>query len=101
MVLNGMWFQDAFNYDFSAICNSTILVETRQGEISFCAYYVGGWRKIVEQQNRTTALAEWHRNHGRNAIYANGKALDLERPAANVEDRLVQIESARVPIPTT
>lgn len=100
MILNGLWFQDVFNYDFSAICNSTILVETRQGEISFCAYYGGGWRKIVEQQSRTTALAEWHRSHGRQAIYANGKKLDLEQAAANVEDRLVQIESPRVPTTT-
>src|SRR5262249_29726677 len=52
MIVNGMWFQDAFNYDFAGICNSTTPVAITQGEISFCAYYGGGWRKVVEHQSR-------------------------------------------------
>ena len=80
MILNGVWFQDAFNYDFSGICNSTTPVATQQGEISFCAYYGGGWRKVIEYQNRTATLAEWHRSHGRHEIYAKGKKVELSRP---------------------
>ena len=93
MILNGMWFQDAFNYDFSGICNSTTPVATTQGEISFCAYYGGGWRKIVEHQSQTATLAEWHRNHGRHEIYANGEKVDLGQPIHSAEAKLVQIEA--------
>jgi len=101
MIFNGLWFQDVFNYDFSAICNSTILVETRQGEISFCAYYGGGWRKIVEHQNRNTSLGEWYKSHGRHEIYANGKKIDFGQLAAKGGPQLVQIESAPAAISTT
>ena len=98
MIFNGMWFQDAFNYDFAGICNSTTPVAIQQGEISFCAYYGGGWRKVVEHQGRTVALAEWHRTHGRHEIYANGKKVDLGQP--NTEARLVRIASEPPAVPT-
>jgi 7,8-dihydro-6-hydroxymethylpterin dimethyltransferase len=100
MIFNGMWFQDAFNYDFSGICNSTTPVATTQGEISFCAYYGGGWRKVVEHQSRTTKLAEWHRTHGRHEIYANGKKVNLGQPVHSAEATLVQIEPVPLAIPT-
>ena len=96
MIFNGMWFQDAFNYDFAGICNSTTPVAIRQGEISFCAYYGGGWRKLVEHQSQTATLAEWHRTHGRHEIYANGKNVDLGQPVSRAEAKLVQI--AREPL---
>ena len=97
MIFNGMWFQDTFNYDFSGICNSTTPVATTQGEISFCAYYGGGWRKVVEHQSRTATLAEWHRTRGRHEIYANGKNVDLGQPLHNPRTSLVQIEPPAVP----
>jgi uncharacterized radical SAM superfamily Fe-S cluster-containing enzyme len=98
MFLNGMWFQDAFNYDFSAISNSSTPVATQQGEISFCAYNGGGWRKIVEHTNRTATLAEWHKNHPRHEIYAKGKKVDLAQPIrATVETPFVQIGAAPQP----
>src|SRR5437773_5931207 len=100
MILNGVWFQDAFNYDFSGICNSTTPVATQQGEISFCAYYGGGWRKVIEYQNRSATLAEWHRSQGRHEIYANGKKVELSRPIAGAETQLVRIEMEPVPAPT-
>jgi 7,8-dihydro-6-hydroxymethylpterin dimethyltransferase len=100
MILNGMWFQDAFNYDFAGICNSTTPVAIQQGEISFCAYYGGGWRKVIEHQSQTASLAEWHRAHGRHEIYANGKKVDLGQPAPSREAKLVQIESEPLPVPT-
>jgi len=92
MILNGMWFQDAFNYDFAGICNSTTPVALTQGEISFCAYYGGGWRKVVEHQSRSVKLAEWHRTRGRHEIYASGKKVDLGRPANTPDLKLLQIE---------
>ena len=101
MIFNGMWFQDAFNYDFSGICNSSTPVATTQGEISFCAYYGGGWRKVVEHQSRTATLAEWHRTHGRHEIYANGKKVDLAQPMHTTEAKLVQIEAEPLVIPTS
>ena len=100
MILNGVWFQDAFNYDFSGICNSTTPVATQQGEISFCAYYGGGWRKVIEYLNRTTTLAEWHRSHGRHEIYAKGKKVELSRPIPSAQTQLVRIEVDPVPVPT-
>ncbi len=99
MIFNGMWFQD-FNYDFSGICNSTTPVATTQGEISFCAYYGGGWRKVVEHQSRTTKLAEWHRTHGRHEIHANGKKVYLGQPMHSSEATLVQIEREPLAVPT-
>jgi uncharacterized radical SAM superfamily Fe-S cluster-containing enzyme len=99
MILNGMWFQDAYNYDFAGICNSTTPVGLTQGEISFCAYYGGGWRKVVEHQTRTVKLAEWHRTHGRHEIYANGKKVDLGQPTHASDTKLVQIEPEHLGVP--
>jgi len=100
MIVNGVWFQDAFNYDFSGICNSTTPVATTQGEISFCAYYGGGWRKVVEHQSRTIKLADWHRTYGRHEIYAKGKNVDLGQPLHSAGASLVQIETEPLTIPT-
>jgi uncharacterized radical SAM superfamily Fe-S cluster-containing enzyme len=88
-----VWFQDAFNYDFSATAGSSIPVATNQGEISFCAYNGGGWRKVVEHQSRTATLAEWHRAHGRHEVYAKGRKVGLGQPAHSPGDELVQIET--------
>jgi hypothetical protein len=51
---------------------------TQLGEISFCAYNSGNWRKIVEHMNRTASLSEWIRAHGRHKIYANGQPVQVE-----------------------
>jgi 7,8-dihydro-6-hydroxymethylpterin dimethyltransferase len=98
MTVNGLWFQDAFNYDFSAISSASTPVATQQGEISFCSYNGGGWRKVVEHMNRTATLAEWNRSHLRHEIYAKGKNVDLAQPiGGRVETSLVQIEAAPMP----
>ena len=93
MTVNGLWFQDAFNYDFSAISNSSIPVATQQGEISFCAYNGGGWRKVVEHMNRSATLAEWRRSHPHHEIYAKGKRVELEQPVHNAPTRFVHIDA--------
>lgn len=92
MIVNGLWFQDAFNYDFAAISNASTPVATQQGEISFCAYNGGGWRKVVEHINRTATLAEWHRTQPRHEIYTKNKRVKIRQTAQNAPTQLVQIE---------
>ena len=42
------------------------------GEISFCAYNTGvGWRHIVEKMHQNATVAEWYKEHGKHAVYAN------------------------------
>src|SRR5246127_255252 len=96
MFLNGMWFQDAYNYDFATICNSNVPVATWQGEISFCAYNGGGWRKVLESVHHTATVADWYRNHGRHQIYAAGKKVQLVESLSSRPEPLVQIEAAPV-----
>jgi len=100
MIFNGMWFQDAFNYDFSGICNSTTPVATTQGEISFCAYYGGGWRKVVEHQSRTATLAEWHRNTVATKSTPMVGKLTSGKPMHSAEAKLVQIEAEPLVVPS-
>jgi 7,8-dihydro-6-hydroxymethylpterin dimethyltransferase len=100
MTINGLWFQDAFNYDFSAISNSSTPVATQQGEISFCAYNGGGWRKVVEHMNRTATHADWYRSHPRHEIYAKGKKVALGKGLLDHEAALIQIEMDTPQAPT-
>jgi 7,8-dihydro-6-hydroxymethylpterin dimethyltransferase len=93
MASGAMWFQDAFNYDFAALASSSTPVATLEGEISFCAYNGGGWRKVVEQQSQTATLAQWYRTQGRQEIYAKGKKVDLGQPLDSARAELVQIGS--------
>jgi hypothetical protein len=51
---------------------------TQMGEISFCAYNTGvGWRQIIENMYMNATTAEWYKQHGKHAVYANGKDLRL------------------------
>jgi hypothetical protein len=93
MASGAMWFQDAFNYDFAALDTASTPVATREGEISFCAYNGGGWRKVVEHQSQTTPLAQWHKTRGRQEIYAKGKKVDLTQPLHNPGAEVVHIGS--------
>ena len=66
---------DAYNYDFATIKHSNAPVATWQGEISFCAYHGGGWRKVLRASiiRRPWPIG----NHGRHQIYAAGKKVHL------------------------
>jgi uncharacterized radical SAM superfamily Fe-S cluster-containing enzyme len=76
LCVEGMWFQDLFNYDFRRTEMCVIPYGTQEGEISFCAYNTGvGWRQIIENMHKTAGLAEWYEEHGRHAVYAKGKAV--------------------------
>jgi len=68
----GMWFQDLWTYDFRRTEMCIIPYATQMGEISFCAYNTGvGWRQIVENMYQNASVAEWYREHGKHAVYAN------------------------------
>ncbi len=74
LCVEGMWFQDLFNYDFRRTEMCVIPYGTQEGEISFCAYNTGvGWRQIIEEMHKTASLSEWYKEHGRHAVYAKGK----------------------------
>jgi uncharacterized radical SAM superfamily Fe-S cluster-containing enzyme len=91
VMVSPMAFQDAYNYDLSLISNSSTPVATQEGEINFCAYNGGRWRRIVEHLHQTASLTEWNKSHGRHPIYAKGKEVDLGSGRAPRTD-LVQIE---------
>jgi uncharacterized radical SAM superfamily Fe-S cluster-containing enzyme len=75
----GMWFQDLFNYDFRRTEMCIIPYGTQEGEISFCAYNTGvGWRQIIEKMHMNATVAKWYKEHGRHAVYAGGKPLELD-----------------------
>ena len=75
----GMWFQDLFTYDFRRTEMCIIPYGTQEGEISFCAYNTGiGWRSIVEKVHMNATTADWYKTHGRHAVYANHKPLELD-----------------------
>ncbi len=73
LCVEGMWFQDLFNYDFRRTEMCVIPYGTQEGEVSFCAYNTGvGWRQIIEEMHKTASLGEWYKEHGRHAVYAKG-----------------------------
>ncbi|HXP44546.1 MAG TPA: radical SAM protein [Candidatus Acidoferrales bacterium] len=92
-----MSFQDLYNYDLSTMSDSKTPVATQEGEITFCAYNGGRWRKIVEHLHQTASFSEWNRMHGRHAIYAKGKKVALGT-AKSAKAELVQIESQHTPL---
>jgi uncharacterized radical SAM superfamily Fe-S cluster-containing enzyme len=96
MMITPMSFQDLYNYDLSTMSDSKTPVATQEGEITFCAYNGGRWRKIVEHLHQTASLPEWKRMHGRQPIYAKGKEVDLGA-GKNAKAELVQIENQRTP----
>jgi uncharacterized radical SAM superfamily Fe-S cluster-containing enzyme len=72
LFIAGMWFQDLWTYDFRRTEMCIIPYATQMGEISFCAYNTGvGWRYIVEKMHQTATVAEWYKQHGKHAVYAN------------------------------
>jgi hypothetical protein len=83
----GMWFQDLWTYDFRRTEMCIIPYATQMGEVSFCAYNTGvGWRQIVENMYQNAKVADWYKEHGKHAVYANpNKAVPLpanSRPVA-------------------
>jgi len=96
VMITPMSFQDLYNYDLATMSDSKTPVATQEGEITFCAYNGGRWRKIVEHLHQTASLPEWKRMHGRQPIYAKGKEVDLGA-GKNAKAEFVQIEKQRTP----
>jgi uncharacterized radical SAM superfamily Fe-S cluster-containing enzyme len=101
----GMWFQDLFNYDFRRTEMCIIPYATQLGEISFCAYNTGiGWRKIIENMYKNASVAEWYKTHGKHAIYAKGKSVELDTTqhslTVNAEDA-ARVRSLEHDVPLT
>jgi 7,8-dihydro-6-hydroxymethylpterin dimethyltransferase len=72
LFIAGMWFQDLWTYDFRRTEMCIIPYATQLGEISFCAYNTGvGWRHIVEKMYQNATVADWYKEHGKHAVYAN------------------------------
>jgi uncharacterized radical SAM superfamily Fe-S cluster-containing enzyme len=91
LCVEGMWFQDLFNYDFRRTEMCVIPYGTQEGEISFCAYNTGvGWRQIIENMHKTASLGEWYEEHGRHAVYAKGKAVPGIEKARTLSLPIVQ-----------
>ena len=91
LCVEGMWFQDLFNYDFRRTEMCVIPYGTQEGEISFCAYNTGvGWRQIIENMHKTASLGDWYQEHGRHAVYAKGKAVPGIEKARTLSLPIVQ-----------
>ena len=90
MFVAGMWFQDLWTYDFRRTEMCIIPYATQMGEISFCAYNTGvGWRQIVEKMHQNASVAEWYKEHGKHAVYANPrKAVPLDANAQPISLRI-------------
>ena len=107
LFIAGMWFQDLWTYDFRRTEMCIIPYATQMGEISFCAYNTGvGWRYIVEKMHQTATTAEWYKEHGKHAVYANPRKPVPLRPAAQAvalsipkDGRLVPLDLSRRPKP--
>jgi len=96
VMVSPMAFQDLANYDLATISHSTTPMATQEGEINFCAYNGGRWRRIVEHIHQTARLAEWNRMHSRHPIYAKGKEVSMGAEKSEKAE-LVQIESQKMP----
>jgi len=91
LCVEGMWFQDLFNYDFRRTEMCVIPYGTQEGEISFCAYNTGvGWRQIIENMHKTANLAEWYEEHGRHPVYAAGKNVPLRTTKHSLSLPIIQ-----------
>ncbi len=96
LFIAGMWFQDLYNYDFRRTEMCIIPYGTQEGEISFCAYNTGhGWRNIIEHMHMNATVAEWYKKHGRHAIYAGGKNVDLSSYEHSLELRQEDVNRVR------
>jgi hypothetical protein len=94
-----MWFQDLWTYDFRRTEMCIIPYGTQQGEISFCAYNTGvGWRYIVEQMHQTSTVADWYKEHGKHAVYANPKKPVPLAPAAQPIALTIPRDGVLVPV---
>jgi uncharacterized radical SAM superfamily Fe-S cluster-containing enzyme len=93
LALEGMWFQDLFNYDFRRTEMCVIPYGTQEGEISFCAYNTGaGWRQVIENIYMTATTAQWHQEQGRHTVYAAQKKV----PLPEIQTDVIRVDEVQV-----
>jgi hypothetical protein len=93
LALEGMWFQDLFNYDFRRTEMCVIPYGTQQGEVSFCAYNTGvGWRQIIEHIHMTATTAQWYSQRGRHTVYAGRRRV----PLPEREPRVIRVDQVKL-----
>jgi uncharacterized radical SAM superfamily Fe-S cluster-containing enzyme len=93
LALEGMWFQDLFNYDLRRTEMCVIPYGTQEGEISFCAYNTGaGWRQVIENIYMTANTAEWYKEEGRHTVYASQKKV----PLPEVDLKVIRVDEIQV-----
>ena len=81
-----MWFQDLFSYELHNIQMSTAVVVdagldpafAQNAEVSFSFKNAGGWRQVAEWARHAPTLSQWHNQHGRQRIYANGQIIPVD-----------------------
>jgi uncharacterized radical SAM superfamily Fe-S cluster-containing enzyme len=87
LIVGGMWFQDLFSYDLQNIQMSTAVVvdagldpeRVQNAEVSFSFKNAGGWRQVAESARHAPTLSQWHGEHGRHRIYANGQFVSIDQ----------------------
>ena len=86
LIIGGMWFQDLFSYELHNIQMSTAVVVdagldpafAQNAEVSFSFKNAGGWRQVAEWARHAPTLSQWHNQHGRHRIYANGQIIPVD-----------------------
>jgi hypothetical protein len=87
LIIGGFWWQDLFNYELHNIQMSTAVVvdagldsaRVQNAEVSFSFKNAGGWRQVAERARHAPTLSEWHSQHGRHRIYANGQFVSIDQ----------------------
>jgi hypothetical protein len=86
LTIGGVWFQDLFSYELHNIQMSTAVVadagldpaRVQNAEVSFSFKNAGGWRQVAEWARHASTLSQWHSQHGRHRIYANGQIIPID-----------------------
>ena len=85
MFMNADWFQDLFLYELPNLEMATSVVvdpgldpeRTVNSEVVFSFKNAGGWRQVAEWARHAPTLSQWHSQHGRHRIYANGQFVPI------------------------
>lgn len=102
LFIGASWFQDLFSYELNNIQMSTAVVadlgldssKLEVSEVPFSFKNAGGWRQVSESARNAPTLSQWHKSHGRHAIFANGQIVPFDVVQLPVVQPLVSAEVA-------